>query len=290
MGLSAGRRRISANRLLAVAFLLGLLAVSIYRLLKTRSVTLDVETWKDDVGVFDAKVPAGLAYTDLRKAIDIRGDDTSEAASARYKSAVEKGRLLYTHVQCADVQSHYQWTDLERYGWAADRRKQPRGIPSDIRTPLLSDPGQVVGGLGCPTIEAHDPIEPKDVEWDHLHESTVEGKHYNVGFQSRSVDLRQTDIEYSPPTPGTKASTTQSTECSLLVMREALVMLSNQRRGSMSGRAATLCRWACCRTSCSSNTSTFARLLRLLSTSKTFGTCSGPRLSTRRREKSSSRF
>ncbi|KAI7321968.1 hypothetical protein KC315_g8963 [Hortaea werneckii] len=179
MGLSAGRRRISANRLLAVAFLLGLLAVSTYRLLKTRSVTLDVETWKDDVGVFDAKVPAGLAYTDLRKAIDIRGDDTSEAASARYKSAVEKGRLLYTHVQCADVQSHYQWTDLERYGWAADRRKQPRGIPSDIRTPLLSDPGQVVGGLGCPTIEAHDPIEPKDVEWDHLHESTVEGKHYN---------------------------------------------------------------------------------------------------------------
>ncbi|KAI6870944.1 Saccharopine dehydrogenase [Hortaea werneckii] len=131
------------------------------------------------VARLDAKTPARLAYTDLRKVINIRGDNATEAASGSYKSAVEKGRLLYTHLQCADVQSHYQWTDLERYGWTADRRKQPRGIPSDIQTPLLSDPGDVVGGLGCPRIEAHDPIEPKDVEWDHLRESTVEGKHYN---------------------------------------------------------------------------------------------------------------
>lgn len=240
MALSVRRRRASSHRLLVLTFLLGLLAVSAYCLLRARSATLDIGTWKDNVAGIDAKISAGLVYTDVRKAINIRGDDATEAASARYKSAVEKGRLLYTHVQCADVQSHYQWTDLERFGWAADRRKQPRGIPSDIHTPLLSDPGQVVGGLGCPTIEAHDPIEPKDVEWDHLHESTVEGKHYNVGF-SNSLHKFQTDIQYSLPTPGTKASTTQNTGYSLSVMREALVMLLNKRRGSMSGRAATLC-------------------------------------------------
>ncbi|KAI7504472.1 hypothetical protein KC367_g1106 [Hortaea werneckii] len=148
-------------------------------MLSTRSVTLHVETWNDGIARLDAKNSTGPTHILLRKAIEIRGDDAPEVTSDRYKTAVEKGRLLYTHLQCADVQSHYQWTDLDRYGWTADRRKQARGIPSDIHTPLLSDPGDVAGGLGCPKIEAHDPIEPKDVEWDHLHESTVEGKHYN---------------------------------------------------------------------------------------------------------------
>ncbi|KAI6800593.1 hypothetical protein KC363_g1080 [Hortaea werneckii] len=179
MALSVRRHGVSANRLLALTFLIGLLAISAYRMLSTRSVTLHVETWNDDIARLDAKNSTDPTHTLLRKAIDIRGDDAPEVTSDRYKTAVEKGRLLYTHLQCADVQSHYQWTDLDRYGWTADRRKQPRGIPSDIHTPLLSDPRDVVGGLGCPKIEAHDPIEPKDVEWDHLRESTVEGKHYN---------------------------------------------------------------------------------------------------------------
>ena len=185
MALSVRSRCVSTNRLLALTFLLGLLAFSAYCMLS--SVTLHIETWNGNIARSNAETPAGLAYAGLRKAINIRGDNATEAASGRYKSAVEKGRLLYTHLQCADVQSHYQWTDLERYGWTADRRKQPRGIPSDIQTPLLSDPGDVVGGLGCPRIEAHDPIEPKDVEWDHLRESTVEGKHYNVSFRILSI-------------------------------------------------------------------------------------------------------
>ncbi|KAI7365170.1 hypothetical protein KC354_g5075 [Hortaea werneckii] len=65
-------------------------------MLTTRSVTLHVETWNDDIARLDAKSSTGPTHTLLRKAIDIRGDDAPEVTSDSVQTfkALTNGLIL----------------------------------------------------------------------------------------------------------------------------------------------------------------------------------------------------
>ena len=109
---------------------------------------------------------------------------------SKYEQAVKKGKKLYSMTKCPNApQSSYHRDDLSAFGWD-DKRKRPQAVQKSIQKPLLSDPKNVAGGLGCPKAEYNDPVEPAQVDWKHASPATKGGKSFNV---SRNVLIQPED-------------------------------------------------------------------------------------------------